>query len=530
MKSCSVFLLVSLGFLLSSCYPTEERGQIPSDKLVEGRTMEVPTKIHMQDGSVVLCEDGFKFLRDTLHAYGIRYSLSRSDSSSGEWSVPLDSVVGLEYIDTHIRGARVPASALLGLTVSSELAIGSLFLLKAIFGSCPTIYTSDSTGEQLQAECFSYSIGRKFKMDDIDRIHAIPSSQNSVSIRLKNEALETHYIDRFRLFYADHPTGTELFPTGTGEVLSTSRQQPPIRATNVEGRDILASVVRRDSLAYSCTTEEARRLLTDKHNDWIECEVVPPDGASKMVITLRVRNSLENTVLLYDVMMRNQGLNALAWTDDVNNSLWYAWKLSRWYSEFSGIHLLVEEDGSYSTAGNIFDTGPIAWKDVAIQSEVPDEADTVKFRLSFLPDNWKIDWIGISFDEGKPVALRPATCVGVGGSNTPDAPETITAIENDDESYLVTYPGESRDLSFSCDPMDAANKMQRSYFLQTSGYYVEWIRPEWVRDRGPVPGFDLSNRDSISQRLTDLWLAKRNSFEADFFRNRIPSWSDGGRQ
>ena len=181
--------------------------------------MTAPTKVHLLDGSVILCQHGFTFRHDTLFASGTRFSLTLSDSFAGRWTVALDSISGLEYFDKSLKGSRLAGSLLLGTVTTGEIALGSLIILKAIFGSCPTVYSVDNSGEHLEGECFSYSIGRRFENVDLDRLSMPNIVDGRLTLRLKNEALETHYINQFNLVYADHPRGTEAFPTDDGEIV-----------------------------------------------------------------------------------------------------------------------------------------------------------------------------------------------------------------------------------------------------------------------------------------------------------------------
>ena len=156
--------IVALVSALFSCYYVEDRQKVDKTTLADSREVGVPTKVHLTDGSVILFSDGFTFARDTLAGRGERYSLVRGESFLGNWwSIPIDSVVGLEYYRYGLPGARQLGSFLLGTTVTAEVGLAAIIVLKAIFGSCPTVYTLSDTGVTLEAECFSYSIGRMFE-------------------------------------------------------------------------------------------------------------------------------------------------------------------------------------------------------------------------------------------------------------------------------------------------------------------------------------------------------------------------------
>ncbi len=528
--SLGLVLPLSLLLCLSGCYPAGERRLGGKEELTDGKKVTVPTKVHLLDGSVILCRHGFTFRHDTVFASGTRFSLTRSDSIAGPWTVPIDSVSGLEYVDMSLKGARLVGSIMLGGIASGEVAIGSIMILKAIFGSCPTIYSSDSTGEHLEAECFSYSIGRRFENPDLDRLTTPSVTDGRLTLRLKNEALETHYINAFNLVYADHPRGTEAFPTDDGEILETGTLVPASRAVNSAGADVLKAISSRDLDVYTCDSAAVSRMFREKRRDWIECVIPNPHHAATLTIALRAKNSLQNTTLLYDVMMRNQGLNVLQWSEDINESLLYAWRLGRWYEEFSGIQILVDENGTFVEEGRFSDTGPIAWRQTAIQVPIDDRGDSVKIRFGFLPDNFLIDWIGFGFEGNRTLPMKRALCVDA-KTNSTMAPEYIRgALLRDDDQYCVTYPGESIDLTFAFPSDPLGGESVRTYFVRSKGYYVEWVRPEWVRERPDVPGFDLSKRDEIAERLSRMWLSKKTRFEGEFFRDRIPSWGPGEHQ
>jgi hypothetical protein len=219
----------------------------------------------------------------------------------------------------------------------------------------------------------------------------------------------------------------------------------------------------------------------------------------------------------------------LEWSKDINTDLWYAWKISRWYRQFSGIEILVYEDGEYVSKGRFFDTGPIAWRLTAAQVPLKDHGDSVKIRLSFLPDNWSIDWLGFDCDEYQSPPVNSAACVDTRANRDVIADGALNAVRKDDDDYLVTYPGEWIDLIFAVPSRQDPESVDRTFFVRSKGYYVEWVRPEWVRERPDVPGFDLSHRDDIAQQLQQLWLSKKNRIELDFFGSKIPSWNAGGR-
>jgi hypothetical protein len=409
---------------------------------------------------------------------------------------------------------------LLAASTAGAIFVGVVALSVAIFGSCPTVYTSNGADQRLEAECFSYSIGSKYELPDLDRLEQRTPSSGRFTLRLKNEALETHYIDRFRLGYVDHPAGTEAFPTDDGDVLLARNLVPALTARNSEGTDLSRLLRTRDNVAYRLDSLTAGRMLARKKKDYIDVTLNVPHNATGVTLALRGRNSLENTILLYDVMMRDQGLEVANWSEKLNDSYLYAWRLYQWYSGVSGLDISVEHDGEFVPAGRISDTGPIAWKPVAAHIPLGDHGDTVRIRLSFLPDSWNIDWLGFDATEEEQPELHYISSSSIQDNAGMARADAIRAINDDDGDYLVTYPGEWMDLSFDLPP---GAGMQRTLFLDSKGYYVEWVRPEWVRERSQVAGFDISEPEAIRNRLAQIWVARKPAFENQFFQYRIPT-------
>ena len=58
--------------------------------------------------------------------------------------IPLDSVVGVEAFEGKVLMAQ---SVTVSIAASALTAVGTVALLKAIFGSCPTVYADTGAGD-----------------------------------------------------------------------------------------------------------------------------------------------------------------------------------------------------------------------------------------------------------------------------------------------------------------------------------------------------------------------------------------------
>ena len=125
----------------------------------------------------------------------------------------LDDIAAMESYQSPVNaGATGVASA--GSTVA--IAAGSLLLAVALFGSCPTVYSLEPDGTRLEAELFSYSIAPAFQARDIDRLGITSLTDGRISLEIRNEMLETHYIDQLEVLEIVHAKGQKAYPDENG--------------------------------------------------------------------------------------------------------------------------------------------------------------------------------------------------------------------------------------------------------------------------------------------------------------------------
>jgi hypothetical protein len=250
-----------------------------------------------------------------------------------------------------------------------------------------------------------------------------------------------------------------------------------------------------------------------------------PEGAKKMRVALRFRNTLLNTVLLYDVMLQSRTAEAIDWLGVKTDNLWYAHRLYDWYLKYFGLKIEVREGEKLVARTHLMDTGPIAWHQVAAELPLP-EGDVATLRFSFLPDNLMIDWIGISFDVADDFCAYEIECKKVTDAAGKELETIPSLINRQDDRYLITYPAESYYLAF--DLGDEPEGIKRTCFLKSEGFYIEWIRHNWLFSlKNSADNVEFELNEATLVRTAELWLAKKPDFENQFFQSKISQ--QGGR-
>lgn len=474
-------------------------------------TITSSVKVHLSDGSTVLYSAGVVVAGDSIRGSGTRYDMLGESSSPQRGAIGLDSVAAMESFTTQ---TNVGTSALVSLAGTGAAVAAAAGLAVVLFGSCPTVY-SDSAGQPLlEAETFSYSIAPLFEQRDVDLLHAQPDSDGILSLDVRNEALETHYINHLQLLEAVHASDEEVLPRPGNELLALSHFVGPSRVRDRAGRDLRwLTQSRAGRPPFSTDSLTLAHANANDFDDYIDVDVPAPPGADSVAIVLDMRNSLLNTVLLYDVMLARQGARAVDWIGRDLANIAEVVALGRWYTRTMGMHIYVLDHGSYEQTGYLPDAGPIAWHRVAVM--VPVKGDTVRVRLSFVADQWRIRRIAVA---GTARRVSPRLIAAAWVTSASGAPDTaaLRGLRDSDQDYLTSTPGQRFEVGFDAGPARGAS---RTFLLASQGYYTEWVRGAWVREASSpapfVPG------DSVLAQTLERWRHERPAYEARFASSRI---------
>jgi hypothetical protein len=511
-KARVVFALCTC-LLLSACIIRIRQVKVePLSGSEIGRHLSTPVKAHLLDGSTVVYLNGVSVGADTLRGEGTRYDLRLREAGSVT-NLPLDSVAGMENYRT---GTNLPASLALSLPATAITVAGSLAIFKALFGSCPTFYADSSGTMMLQAEGFSYSIAPLFEVRDVDRLRVRPNSAGEVRLEVRNEALETHYLNQLELLEVRHRGDELVLPDPGGAPLALQELLAPASAVDRLGRNMRAVLADADGLVYETMPELLDAARADDMRDHLDLVFPAPRGADSAALVLRLRNSLLTTILLYDVMLGAQGAQALEWLGAELGQVGSVLELGQWYNRHMGLRVYVWEDGGYRQVGRVGDTGPIAWKDVAVVVPVP-AGDSLRVRLSFVTDGWRIDHVALATRVRRP-AVRTIPATRVTNAEGNEEPMALHHLQVPDERYLQTTPGQRFTVHFETGDPDA--REAHTYLLASQGYYTEWIRPSWIR-AAPSPA-PFRPSDDMLLTAIERWRSQRESFEEQFYNTRIP--------
>lgn len=478
------------------------------------REVTVPVRAHLVDGSTMLYPDGIRVVGTTIVP---RRDVARIGPLNQTMMVsanpmPLDSIVGLE---SYQRRTNVPGTLVLSTLGAVGSTLGTALGLALVFGSCPTIYADSAGTAVLQAEVFATRISPLLEARDIDLLGVIPDSNGVLTLEVRNEALETHYINQFEVLEIRHARSDTLIPDEHGRPLLIGARRPPVQAVDRAGRDRTLTVARIDDDVFSTDSVTLARASGADPFDFLDV-VVPRPPADSAVVTLRLRNSLLNTVLLYDFMLAAPGAGSIEWLTRDMRRIGPMFQFGRWYREHFGLRVSVYDGARWREIERHPTYGPVAWRDAATVVPVL-ERDSLRVRLRFAADEWRIDQVAVA-DRFRRPRTRTLAIRQLAGLPDSTSANVMRSLREADERYVETFPGQRFWMSFDAGlaPIDST----RSFLLASQGHYSEWVRASWVKNATDYTTF--SPGPAALDRTFARWREKRDSIDAAFFATRVP--------
>ncbi len=467
-RSCC--FLCAFTLIFSNCvdYRTVKRQMTPADSYKTLDTRSPFLKAHMRNGQVyVLSEWSVDSEELFVRGQGALLTVDRDTLSNGEFTVRIDSVA---IFETNILQKSSAVNALAIITgISAVVTIACLTNPKACFGSCPTFYVSDGSRPILQAEGFSSSIAPWLEAADIDALFRAKPNGRNFRIEMRNEALETHvvrYVDLLAL------------PKGRGRVLKDIHGKfwqvraflSPASCKGPEG-DFSSSIESFDGDERFSMADSAN--LAERETLEFEFEKIP-EGSVGLVIG--ARQTLLSTYLLYQTfswMGNNIGDWFALFSQKKHNP-----DKSRLGNILGRIEVFVQDKmGNRQYVGDAGEHGPLATDMylITLPASLPKEHTKVFLRLT--KGNWRIDYLGLAKIKRQiaPLRIKPSLVLKNGSHNQ------AVSLLNDSSKVLITLPGDTYTLEYLL-PEDF-NRYE--LFLESRGYYLEWMRQEWLEEESP---------------------------------------------
>jgi hypothetical protein len=546
-RSFLVLLLLGGLLLLSGCSFEVVRRLRPPERVLEVDRASF-LKVHLRNGELAVLDDWtvetpmgsvsrhttrrpaalaspFARIDPTvarLSGRGVLYSAARDEVARGGLAFPMDSVVLLE--SDHDVGSMHPVLKALLIVIGvavAAVAITCAIDPKACFGSCPTFYVDDGHEPSLQAEGFSSSVTPALEATDVDALYRAHPQGRDVRVTMRNEALETHVVRFVRLLAAPREPGERVLATRSGVLWRARDLRGPVTAVAAEGN--VEPALRQFDGAERFSLADSTDLAA---HETLEL-TFDPSGSGSHGVMIAARQTLVTTFLFYQTLA-HMGRAAGSWIAELERR-----SDSGQSADFpvgrllGGIEVQVRDArGRWTTVGTAGETGPLA-TDVQLVP-LPAGTDAHRIRLRMARGLWRIDQVALAALDGpvQPLRLDPTEVTRDGVSDDqalaalrgPNvSPTGSDAGSGEPDDALVTIRGDRYELRFRL-PEDANHY---ELFLESRGYYLEWMRKEWQPDES----FSLAARTfrdpaASLRALAPEYKRREASMEALFWGSR----------
>ena len=470
------------GFILllaTACMPTQviRRLYLPEkpNKIAHVKYI----KVHTNDGGLYvlddwIVDDSTKLVQGSGSYYDFRRNRTIPNKKFADaenkstFEICQDDITLIETNQVKYHLGNMAALTVVGV----PMAIYSIYCIsnpKACFGSCPTFYVLNNGKWKLAAEGFSSSILPSLEKRDNDMLYFAQKNGNRFTLKLTNEALETHAIKYANLLTFKRSKDTRTLAGTDGGFYTIGNFVPPEKSNSREG-DCLEKIKKLDgyeqySLADAGNLAKKEELLFS-----FDSQIT---GEKALIIANR--QTLLTTYLFYQGLAYtgNYMGDFAASVENGNEKL--RRKVNRLWDKLGGIEVYFKNDGGHwEKAGTVEEMGPIA-TDVHLIKLPADIPAQTTFKLRMTQGLWRIDYLALGeiISEATPTMIQPEMML------KEDAVDMqALKLLNDTSAYLVTNPGECYYLYYSLP--DSSNY---ELFLQTKGYYLEWMREEWLAEQ-----------------------------------------------
>jgi hypothetical protein len=499
-------LVVALG-LVGCAIPIHEPALHPPDE-APAQTKGIPVlKAHMKSGELYVLDTWRLGDDQMLRGEGTLYGIERSAGRRGQYSLALDSIALVETESTkNIHPAPLQFMAFLT-TFWGAISAVCVADPKSCFGSCPTFYTEGEAAPDVPvAEGFSDSIARVLEARDVDALYGAHPWGSTFALRMRNEALETQAVRRVRLLAAPRPPGGRVFAGADGRLHPAIAVTPPL-ACRAEDGDCLPAVLAMDGIERSSAADASDLAARET----VEIDLPAGEGPSGLVIG--ARQSLVTTFVLYQTMAW-MGKSAGDWVAAMERG-------GRETAERSmgtvrllgGIEAEVADGEQWRVIGSFHEAGPISGDVQVIPFSPP--TGPLHVRLRMAKGSWRLGYVAVArlLPPLEPRAI-PLDHVERGGRVDAAALARLRG----DGPRLITVPGDEYRLVFRL-PSGAAGM---ELFLESEGYYYEWMRGEWLAEEDPAMlQMALFHPEAALRRLAGPFKSREARMEAAFWASRF---------
>ncbi|MFN4762694.1 hypothetical protein ACKGJN_06170 [Gillisia sp. Q332] len=434
-------------------------------------------KAHLKNGDVYILKDTWEVdtILDLVSGTGSSFDFNRKKTSEGILSIAIDSVA---IFETNKKLGKTESKRITALAILTgvDVAVGVFCVTnpKACYGSCPTFYINEEDNFHFaDAEGFSNAIAPSMEYFDIDALNNQKVTGSTFSLTMKNEALESHMVKNLKLLAFPRETGQRVYQSPANDFYVCENIHQLTQAQGTEGDEtfLLKFPDRQERFSLSDPVN-----LSSKEEIYLTFENVRDPNDLGLLINFR--QTLMTTYFIYSAMgyMGDEVGDIFA---KLETSKETQEKLENGIKKELGkidIQVWDEIKGSWVFQDGFYETGPVAINRQLLPLNISAKDSVLKIKVILNKGLWRIDNFALTNirEKVQPIEIAPHTILNK-GQQDPTARDEINAVDD----YLISMPGSEYRIDFEL----PANNQDYELFLYSKGYYLEWMRENWIKDK-----------------------------------------------
>src|SRR5690606_25749198 len=315
--------------------------------------------------------------------------------------------------------------------------------------------------------------------NDIDDIKTIVTGGSSFTLTMKNEALETHFIRSADLIAVPKTDSHSMILHGNDDKFYHAYNPQKCHEIFSKYDITKEDIEKRDHKEWSSLANE--KDLATKGEIILQFDNTSLKSSGNLGLSMTFRQTLMTTYVLY---------HGLSYMGDEYTDMLASVEISKHRKEKTTKSLLsfLGKIDVYSAnsmnkpawkyAGSFYETGPIAKNSQVCPLtglNISKNGAPVFIKLVFNEGLWKFDEISlVEIQEAKhTLSISPKIVKqpDEAGKANPEIRETAFPI--------TSLPGDEYELRYEIPSHFSAYQL----FLSAKGYYLEWMRAEWLKDK-----------------------------------------------
>lgn len=444
-------------------------------------------KTHLKNGDICILKDTWNIdtVANSVKGYGTRYDFNRNKVYDGIIILPIDSVAIFET-NKKLDNNEAPRIAAITILTSVDAAIGIMCLTnpKACFGSCPTFYINENDNfHYADAEGFSNAIAPSLEYADVDALNNTKTITSDFSLTMKNEALETHCLNEVKLLAYPRKKGERIHQTRTNDFY-LCKNNYQLSESNSKKEDNTILLQKEDRQERFSASEEHN--LSSKEEIYLTFNSV--GDANNLGLLVNFRQSLMTTYFIYSAIgyMGDEVSDIFAGIE--KNKDTHA-KLNNGLKKELGdidVYQLNAKTNAWEKISGLYETGPIAINRQLVPLKNISSKNNVKLKVVLNKGLWRMDYVSLTniIEKVIPTEVHPTSILNKGNVD-------FSALNdlNSSTKFLISMPGSEYKFNFKLPKENTDYEL----FLYSKGYYLEWMRDHWIKDKDLLKLYQMVN-------------------------------------